>query len=207
MKSDCDYHYTPLCPHYTFHYPLLLQALVQPCPTPEHPFYPYLLRFPESIFPGIKPINPSFISLYPKSFPLCPLSLIRRPAVSAPIPARLNLINTNPNYMPEQVICLALCTNFPLFERRCELSPTLLCTHPGDCKEAAFALIGYCKLDSQINAQYIPIPEPPEPKYSHCCLGCDLPYKECKEGCNTFVETLVGYWVHIWDLSRRAFTT
>ena len=184
---------------------------MHPQPTPKHPFYPYLLRYPEhySIFPGTKPTfaHADFISLYPKGFPPCPLSLIRKPLVTAPHPARLNLINTNPDYTPEQVIRLTLCTDFPLFERRCELSPTLLCSHPGECKQAEFSLIGYCKLDSQVDAHYIPLPEPPEPKYSHCCLGCDLPYKECEEGCDTFVETLVGYWVHVWDLNKRNFTT
>ena len=184
---------------------------MQPPPPPHQPFYPYLLVFPEDyrIFPELKPSleHSSFISLYPKGFPPCPLSLICKPAVTAPCPAQLNLINTNPNYTPEQVLRLALCTDFPLFERRCELSPTLICMHPRECKQAEFSLIGYCKLDNQIDALYIPIPKPPEPKYSHCCLGCDLPYKECEEGCNTFVETLVGYWAYAWDLSQRKFTT
>ena len=92
-------------------------------------------------------------------------------------------------------------------ERRCELSPTLICTHPGDCKQAEFAVIGYCKLDSYSNTEYIPLPKPPEPKYSHVCEGCDLPYKECIEGCKTFTETLVGYWAYAWDLSKREFMT
>ena len=103
------------------------------------------------------------------------------------------------------VITRAIKSNFPIFENRCELCPTAVCTPNSElCLNQRLALVGYARYHA-VGHKFIPLPTTPVPIFKYLCSGCGDLRAECKENCKVFVEELWGYTVDQWDISQGIF--